>query len=87
MPRPQLTPYKSLLAIRDGRECWYCGISKPKDKLTIEHLLSVVDGGSHHINNLVLACMPCNLEAGTSSIAAKVKLREFKRSQINVERC
>ena len=84
MARPQLTPYKKNLAIRDGRECFYCGVALPKDKLTIEHMLAVNDGGSHDIKNLVLACMPCNLEAGTLSVAAKFKLREAKRSRINV---
>lgn len=84
MARPQLTPYKKTLAIRDGRECFYCGVVKPKDQLTIEHMLAVIDGGNHDIKNLVLACMPCNLEAGTLSVAGKFKLREAKRSRINV---
>lgn len=80
--RPQLTPYKRLLAIRDGRECWFCGVDKPKDELTIEHLVAVTDGGTHNIKNLVLACTDCNAEAGTLSVAAKVKLRESKRNAI-----
>lgn len=84
MARPQLTPYKKFIAIRDGKMCWYCGIVLPKDKLTIEHLLSVAHGGSHHMSNLVLACEPCNLEAGTLSVASKVKLRDQKRGDLNV---
>lgn len=80
--RPQLTPYKRVLAIRDGRECWYCGIDLPKDKLTIEHLVAVSDGGTHNIKNLVLACKPCNTEAGTLSVSDKVKMRERKRNDI-----
>lgn len=85
MARPQLTPYKRLIAIRDGRECFYCGVQKQKDQLTIEHMLAVIDGGSHDIKNLVLTCMPCNLEAGTLSVADKFKMRERKRSRINVK--
>lgn len=82
--RPQLTPYKRLIAIRDGKECFYCGVQKPKDQLTIEHMLAVIDGGSHNIKNLVLACMPCNLLAGTLSVADKFKFRERMRSYIDV---
>lgn len=83
--RPQLTPYKRLIAIRDGRECFYCGMHLPKDELTIEHMLAVTDGGTHNIKNLVLACTDCNGEAGTLSVAAKFKLREQKRSKVNVK--
>jgi len=82
--RPQLTAYKKFLAIRDGKECWYCSADLPKDKLTIEHVLNVVDGGSHHPHNLVLACRSCNVLAGRMSVSSKVKMREDLRS-LNVQ--
>lgn len=80
MDRPQLTPYKKIIAIRDGKECFFCGIVLPKDQLTIEHMVAVADGGTHHIKNLVLACTDCNKAVGRMSVADKVKFRDRKRS-------
>lgn len=84
MSRPQLTPYKRLIAIRDGKECFYCGVQLPKDKLTVEHMLAIADGGSHDIKNLVLACPTDNKAAGRLSVADKFKFREARRAQIDV---
>lgn len=82
--RNQLTAVKRNLAIRDGKECWFCGVELEKDQLTVEHLLSFSHGGSDNLNNLVLACKPCNKEVGNGSVAQKVLFRERKRSEVNV---
>lgn len=82
--RPQLTPYKRMLAIRDGKECFFCGIDLPKDELTIEHLLSVEDGGSHKMNNLCLSCKTCNTEVIGMSVVKKFKYREEMR-EVNAQ--
>lgn len=79
----QLTHKKRLIAIRDGKECFYCGIDLPKDELTVEHILSKIDGGSDHMHNLCLACKPCNKAVGTMAVVRKIKYREEKREHIN----
>lgn len=76
---PQLAKYKTNLAIRDGKECWYCGESMEKSDLTVEHLLAVSDGGSSNVKNLVLACAPHNKMADNMPISYKVNLRERLR--------
>ena len=70
---------EELLVERDGACCFYCGtfdFSASKGKPTLEHLLSISEGGNNHLSNLCLACEPCNKEAGNLPIIEKVKLRE-----------
>jgi 5-methylcytosine-specific restriction endonuclease McrA len=38
--------------------CAYCG--KKQDTLTMDHIIPIVGGGKHEIENIVPACMPCN---------------------------
>ncbi len=82
--RQQMTPRKTNLAIRDGKECWFCGVILPKDQLTVEHLLSLTDGGNNNPKNLVLACRADNKIVSTWSIARKVAYRDRKRQEIHV---
>jgi len=68
---------------RDGKACWFC--TKPLTAMdaTIEHLLNVSNGGNNHINNLTIACSPCNQTARnmciTDKVILKAKLTERRR--------
>ena len=71
-PKPQLVA-------RDGNECFYCGAVFSDEDLTIEHILSRTIGGVDKLANMVLACEPCNSEAGTLAVIDKILLRDKKR--------
>lgn len=75
----QLTHKKRILAIRDGKECYYCGVDLPKDQLTVEHILAKIDGGSDHMHNLCLACKPCNVKVDAMPIVKKMEYRKEMR--------
>jgi hypothetical protein len=78
--RRALTDLKARIASRDGKECFFCGIRyKVLDKYTVEHLLSFSHGGKENINNLCLACEPCNSAVGNMAVVEKVKFRDGKR--------
>lgn len=67
---------------RDGNECFYCAITFTEEiPPTLEHLLSIADGGNNHASNLALCCEACNKEVGDFPIAQKIKIRELKRSK------
>ena len=51
---------RAQLVKRDGKICHWC--KKPKDRLTIDHVTRRADGGADDLENLVLACKPCNQE-------------------------
>lgn len=76
------------LFARDGQFCWFCEIgflSADSAEITIEHLVPKAHGGPNHQSNLVLACQPCNREAGHLSVAEKVALRDRKRGFVCAE--
>lgn len=66
---------------RDGSECFFCGKATTDDDRTVEHLLSISDGGRNHLSNLALAHDHCNNLAQNMSIVEKVKLREKLRGE------
>lgn len=49
---------------RDRCQCQYCGKILPKHELTIDHVIPRSRGGEDTWENLVLACLPCNLKKG-----------------------
>lgn len=59
------------LVARDGGACHYCGAERVP--LEVEHRLPVTRGGGNELDNLVLACGPCNRAKGTLTD------EEFKR--------
>lgn len=73
---------EELLLERDGISCFFCGkpFSKPLNPPTLEHLLSISDGGNNHLSNLCLAHESCNKDAANLSIVEKVKLRDSRRA-------
>ena len=48
---------------RDGRVCVYCG--KSIGTLTCDHVVPVSRGGSSTLDNLVTACLACNVAKAT----------------------
>lgn len=67
------------LRVRDGDDCFFCGRPLREDDVSVEHLLSIVDGGNNHDSNLALAHVACNGLAGNMAIVDKIKLRERLR--------
>lgn len=55
---------------RDGYRCVYCGVTGAESALHIDHKVSVADGGTDEITNLVTACERCNLGKGARSVRA-----------------
>lgn len=76
MKRDKKDQRKAGILARDGEDCFFCGKHMDESDRTLEHLLSIVHGGSNHISNLVLAHQECNIMASHMSIAEKVLLRE-----------
>jgi len=48
-------------------KCHYCGAQCAFSELTLDHIVPVADGGSNSLDNLVLACRPCNVRKGKKS--------------------
>lgn len=54
---------------RDGFSCRYCGAQSDSEKLVIDHVTAVANGGTNDIENLVTSCEPCNAGKSDKSIS------------------
>lgn len=59
------TCHRDFIYARDNHECVYCGNG---EKLSIDHVVPLVKGGSNDPSNLVTACLSCNLSKGAKSV-------------------
>lgn len=74
-PRSSMTRKKAALIERDGRNCFYCAAGPlSEDALTVEHLVSVQNGGPNHMDNLALACVQCNKRMANLPLAKKIDI-------------
>lgn len=65
---------KKRLLIRDGNDCFFC--CKPLgDDVTVEHLVSLVQGGKNTLGNMVLSHEECNNQAGNATVKQKIDIR------------
>jgi 5-methylcytosine-specific restriction endonuclease McrA len=51
-----------------GGACFYCRKLVTADQLTIDHADPVASGGKDEVQNLLIACKPCNLAKGHQPI-------------------
>src|SRR5688572_27825714 len=79
-----------LLLQRDGRNCHWCGqwmtwtmaregYTTPQTDITIDHVLSLNDGGGNDDDNLVLSCRACNEARGLESQRVALSERATSR--------
>jgi hypothetical protein len=51
-----------------GGECFYCKKKLAEDELAVDHAEPSASGGKDEIQNLLIACKPCNLAKGHQPI-------------------
>lgn len=55
---------------RDGGICLRCGSA---EDLTLDHIVSLADGGSNRDDNLQTLCLPCNQAKGTHALSYRAE--------------
>lgn len=64
---------RAAFAVHKG-DCFYCRKPVNKDQFTVDHVEPKALGGhSKHLQNLIVACRPCNQRKGNSFIEAHSK--------------
>ncbi|TWT42913.1 HNH endonuclease [Botrimarina hoheduenensis] len=64
LPRQRVRLNRRNLFARDGSRCQYCGESFPTSELSIDHVTPVCHGGQTTWENVVCACVRCNVRKG-----------------------
>ncbi|MBN2211709.1 MAG: HNH endonuclease [Sedimentisphaerales bacterium] len=64
LPRRQVTFNRRNIYARDGNHCQYCGKKFPTNELSLDHVVPRSMGGQAIWENIVCACIKCNVKKG-----------------------
>jgi 5-methylcytosine-specific restriction endonuclease McrA len=64
LPRQSVTLNRRNIFARDHNRCQYCGKSKSTSELSLDHVIPRTRGGQATWENLVCACVKCNVKKG-----------------------
>ena len=68
IPTRQVKFSRRNIYLRDNHTCQYCGKIPPKEELTIDHVIPRSRGGRTNWENVVLACIKCNMKKGSKLV-------------------
>ncbi len=75
-PRHDVKFSRHNIYVRDGNRCQYCGKRFSTSELSLDHVIPLSRGGPSTWENVVCACLPCNVRKGNRSPdEAGLKLR------------
>ena len=64
VPRQEVKFSRANIYLRDQNRCQYCGRKFPASELSLDHVLPISRGGKSTWENVVCACLPCNVRKG-----------------------
>jgi 5-methylcytosine-specific restriction endonuclease McrA len=64
MPRQEVKFSRGNIYLRDQNRCQYCGRKFPSSELSLDHVHPISRGGRSTWENVVCACLPCNVRKG-----------------------
>ncbi|MDZ7618434.1 MAG: HNH endonuclease [Patescibacteria group bacterium] len=84
-PRQRLALNRRAVLARDGHVCQYCGRRLPTHQLSIDHVIPRSRGGQTAWENVVCACLACNIRKGgrTPKEAKMLLMRHPERPKRN----
>src|ERR1700674_1208280 len=64
LPRQEVKFSRGNIYLRDGNRCQYCGRKFSSSELSLDHVVPISRGGKSTWENVVCACLPCNVRKG-----------------------
>lgn len=69
MPRQEVKFSRGNIYVRDRNRCQYCGRKFPTSELSLDHVIPISRGGRSTWENVVCACLACNVRKGNKLVA------------------
>ncbi len=69
MPRQEVKFSRGNIYLRDHNRCQYCGKKFSSSELSLDHVIPVSRGGRSSWENVVCACLPCNVKKGNKLLS------------------
>lgn len=64
LPKKEVKFSRGNIYMRDGNKCQYCGKKFLSSELSLDHVVPVARGGTSSWENIVCACLSCNVKKG-----------------------
>ncbi|MGI9015432.1 MAG: HNH endonuclease [Phycisphaerales bacterium] len=75
LPQQRVRLTRRNIFARDRNQCQYCGKTFPTSELSLDHVTPRVQGGTNIWENIVCACVKCNMrKGGRTPDQARMKL-------------
>lgn len=72
VPRQEVKFSRANIYLRDQNRCQYCGHRFPLSELSLDHVVPISRGGRSGWENVVCACLPCNVRKGNKLLVESV---------------
>ena len=69
MPRQEVKFSRGNIYLRDQNRCQYCGRKFSSSELSLDHVMPISRGGKSTWENVVCACLPCNVRKGNKLLS------------------
>lgn len=69
MPRQEVKFSRGNIYLRDSNRCQYCGRKFTSAELSLDHVTPISRGGKSTWENVVCACLPCNVKKGNKLLS------------------
>lgn len=69
LPRQEVKFSRGNIYLRDQNRCQYCGRKFSSSELSLDHVMPVSRGGKSTWENVVCACLPCNVKKGNKLLS------------------
>lgn len=76
LPRQEVKFSRGNIYLRDQNRCQYCGRKFQSSELSLDHVIPISRGGKSTWENVVCACLPCNVRKGNKLLGeCEMRLR------------
>jgi len=78
VPRQEVKFSRGNIYLRDQNRCQFCGRKFPSSELSLDHIVPLSRGGKSSWENVVCACLPCNVKKG-NKLLSETKLQLIRQ--------
>ena len=79
LPRQDVKFSRHNIYVRDGNRCQYCGHKFASSELSLDHVIPLSRGGNSSWENVVCACLSCNVQARATALRRRRRCGSSRR--------
>lgn len=69
----KISEWMQFVRNKDYARCYYCKTEIPSNEVHFDHIVAIIKGGQHSVENLCVSCRKCNLSKGAKDLSCWMK--------------